>query len=74
MEGAHEGRPYGGWMGWWSSNGFVGMGVWFPNHPYGNSGLDGDDRWRVRGMGFRPREKNGSWRDEFLRVGPHGAK
>ena len=36
-------------MGWWSSNRFVNMGGRFPNHPYGNSGLDGDDRWRVRG-------------------------
>ena len=41
-KGNHEGCPYGVWMGWWSSNGFVGMGVWFPNHPYGKSGLDGE--------------------------------
>ena len=39
-KGNHEGCPYGVWMWWWSSNGFVGMGVWFPNHPYGKSGLD----------------------------------
>ena len=26
---------YGGWMWWWSSNGFVSMGGGFPNRPYG---------------------------------------
>ena len=56
-KGNHKGCPYGGWMGWWSANGFVSLGGRFPNRPYGNSGLDGDDGWRVRGMDSRPREK-----------------
>ena len=72
-KGNHKGCPYGGRMGWWSSNGFVSLGGRFPNRPYGNSGLDGDDGWRVWGMDSRLRGKNGC-RDGFLREGPHGAK
>ncbi len=58
-EGNHKGCPYGGRMGWWSSNPYVGMGGRFPNRPYGKSGLDGDDGWRVRGMDSRAGGNNG---------------
>ena len=41
VEGNHKGCPYGGRMGWWSSNPFVSLGGRFPNRPYRKSGLDG---------------------------------
>ena len=34
-KGNHKGCPYGGRMGWWSSNPFVSMGGRFSNRPYG---------------------------------------
>ena len=34
-KGNHKGCPYGVWMWWWSSNGFVSLGGRFPNRPYG---------------------------------------
>ena len=34
-KGNDKGCPYGGWIWWWSSNGFASLGGRFPNRPYG---------------------------------------
>ena len=50
-EGNHKGCPYGGRMGWWSSNPFVSRGGWFGNRPYLGWLAVVDDR---EGDGSRP--------------------
>ena len=34
-KGNHKGWPHGGWIWWWSSNGFASLGGRFPNRLYG---------------------------------------